>query len=156
MTAACYFPVALEPHWQVRARLRRADLPLGLDQWLLNAGSLTRRLRRACGGCFRVQVLDQFWGLPLPSEARLLQLSSGRYAWIREVQLLCAEQPWVFARTVVPTATLQGRGRRLQRLGARPLGQVLFTAPGIRRGAVQIARITPGQRLHRRAFGADR
>jgi chorismate--pyruvate lyase len=77
-----------------------------------------------------------------------------RYVWTREVQLFCDEQPWVFARTVIPPATLCGRSRRLQHLGDRPLGEVLFTDPGVQRGEVQIARITASQHLHRRAFGA--
>lgn len=153
MTTARYSPAALEPRWQTRARLRRVALPVGLDDWLLNSGSLTRRLRRACADGFEVRVLDQDWGRPLPSEARLLRLAGGQRAWIREVQLRCAGEPWVYARTVIPAATLQGRGQRLQRLGARPLGEVLFTEPGVRRGVVEIARIAPGQWLHRRIFG---
>jgi chorismate--pyruvate lyase len=68
------------------------------------------------------------------------------------VQLLCDERPWVFARSLIPARTLRGRGRRLTQLGTRPLGQVLFTDPGVRRGPVEIARIAVGQRLHQQAF----
>lgn len=130
------------------------ELPAGLSVWLFDAGSLTRRLRQACCGRFRVQVLGEYWARPLLSEAQLLGVEPRRYVWTREVQLFCDEQPWVFARTVIPPATLRGRGRRLQQLGDRPLGEVLFTDPRAQRGAVQIARITAAQHLHRRAFGA--
>ena len=61
-------------------------------------------------------------------------------------------QPWVFARTLIPARTLRGRGRRLTRLGSRPLGQVLFADPKVRRDPVEIARIVAGQRMHQRAF----
>jgi chorismate--pyruvate lyase len=152
--AARPFPFPSEPRWQPRACLRPAELPPGLSQWLLDPGSLTRRLRGACSGRFRVGVLGEYWARPLRSEAQRLGVEPGRYVWTREVQLFCDAQPWVFARTVIPAATLRGRGQRLKRLGDRPLGEILFTDPGARRGAVQIARITPGQRLHRRAFGA--
>ena len=83
----------------------------------------------------------------------MLAVDNRRYVWTREVQLFCDTQPWVFARTVIPPVTLRGRGRRLQYLGDRPLGEVLFTDPKARRGEVEIARITPAQRLHQRAFG---
>ncbi len=91
----------------------------------------------------------------MADEARALGLRLGAWAWIREGQLLGDVQPWVFARTLIPADTLRGRGRRLTRLGTRPLGEVLFTDPGVRRGPVAIARIAAGQRLHQRAFAAD-
>ena len=72
----------------------------------------------------------------MADEARALGLRLGAWAWIREVQLLGDGQPWVFARTLIPADTLRGRGRRLTRLGTRPLGEVLFTDPGVRRGPV--------------------
>ncbi len=121
-----------------------------MADWLFDRSSLTGRLREACPGAFRVRLLGQGWGRPLPGEDRLLKLALGQRVWVREVQLLCADQPWVFARTLIPPATLAGRGRRLTHLGTRPLGEVLFTDPSIRRGPVEVACIQPGQRLHRR------
>ena len=153
ITAVHHFQLFSEPHWRPRARLRQGELPAGLGAWLFDPGSLTRRLRQACSGFFRVQVLGQTWARPLPSEAELLAVDHRRYVWTREVQLFCDTEPWVFARTVIPPVTLRGRGHRLQYLGDRPLGEVLFTDPRTRRGEVEIARITPAQRLHQRAFG---
>ncbi|MEI2743052.1 MAG: chorismate lyase [Candidatus Competibacter sp.] len=140
------------PHWHSHSRLLPRALPVGLSVWLLDAGSLTQRLRQACSGRFRVRVLDQRWARPSRDEARVLRLRWDARAWTREVQLLCDDRPWVFARTVIPIATLRGRGRRLTVLGTRPLGAVLFADPGVRRGPVEIARIASGQRLHQRAF----
>lgn len=125
-------------------------MPAALADWLFDRGSLTGRLRGACPGAFRVRLLGQGWAKPLPGEARRLGLAPVRRVWVREVQLLCADRPWVFARTLIPPATLAGRGRRLTRLGTRPLGEVLFTDPGVRRGLVEAACLRPGQRLHRR------
>jgi chorismate--pyruvate lyase len=53
----------------------------------------------------------------------------------------------VFARTVIPRDTLVGSNRRLTRLKTRPLGAVLFADPGMERGPVEIARLTPCDRL---------
>lgn len=136
-------------------RWHQAELPpAGLRDWLFDTGSLTQRLRQACPGQFRVEVLGQYWGHPLPGEAHILGLQHHRYVWVREVQLFCDAQAWVFARTLIPPSTLRGRCQRLMRLGTRPLGEVLFTDSGLRRGVVEVARIAALQRLHRRAFGA--
>ncbi len=140
------------PRWHSDSRSFLRDAPVGLFAWLLDTGSLTQRLRRACAGRFRVHVLHQGWTHPSRDEARALRLRPDARAWTREVQLFCGEQPWVFARTLIPAKTLRGRGRRLTRLGAKPLGEVLFADPRVRRGPVEIARIPAGQRLHRRAF----
>lgn len=140
------------PLWSTGRRLRLRTLPAGLADWLFDPGSLTRRLRGLCGDRFCVRVLYQGRTRPSRDEARVLRLRLDAWAWTREVQLLCDEQPWVFARTLIPARTLRGRGRRLTQLGTRPLGEVLFADPRVRRGPVEIARIAAGQRLHQRAF----
>jgi chorismate--pyruvate lyase len=138
------------PRWQNQRPAH--GLPAELARWLFDPGSLTRRLRQCCSNQFRVRVLWQGWSRPSRDEAHALRLRLDAWAWTREVQLLCGSQAWVFARTLIPTATLRGRGRRLTQLGSRPLGEVLFTDPDVRRGPVEIARIGVGQRLHQRAF----
>ena len=143
-------PPAASPHWSFR--LRPPAYPPGLANWLFDAGSLTRRLRRACPDRFQVRVLRQGRMRPSRDEARVLTLRPDAWTWIREVHLLCGDQPWVFARTLIPASTLSGRGRRLTRLGTRPLGEVLFADPGVCRGPVEVACITVGQALHHRAF----
>lgn len=140
------------PIWTRCPSLLRRNLPADLADWLLNSGSLTRRLRQQCRSHFQVRILGQGWSRPIADESRVLGLRLGAWAWIREVQLLGDHQPWVFARTLIPADTLRGRGRRLTRLGSRPLGEVLFADPGVRRGPVEIARIAAGHRLHQRAF----
>ena len=114
--------------------------------WLLDPGSLTRRLQQVCGR-FRVQVYRQAWARPTLDEARALGLRAGGRAWVREVHLFCDEQPCVFARTIIPAATVQGSLRRLTRLGNRSLGAVLFADKRLRRSAPEIAAITRRQRL---------
>ncbi len=122
-------------------------MPAQRLDWLLDNGSLTRRLMEACGEAFRVAPLDQGWRRPLLNEAGVLGMRPEHYALIREVHLLCGQQPWVFARTVIPPRTLGGKRRRLARLGNKPLGAVLFADCSMRRSPVQIARLRPGQWL---------
>lgn len=95
-----------------------------------------------------MRVLSQAWGTPCTDEAQLLGMPQGQRAIIRQVQLLCDGQPWIYARTVIPVTSLRGRLQRLVHLGTRPLGGMLFADPGMRRGTVQLARIRAGQALH--------
>jgi chorismate lyase len=146
-------PAALsaEPHWSEQSHLLRTRVPADRLSWLIGTESLTHRVRQACGGRFLVRVLSQGWGRPLRSEARVLQLRGGERCLVREVQLLCDDRPWVFARTIIPATTLSGPQRRLARLGNRPLGAVLFADPSMRRGAVQIAALTARHGMFARA-----
>ena len=75
-------------------------------------------------------------------------MPAGQRAIVRQVQLLCDGQPWIYARTVIPVTSLRGRLQRLAHLGTRPLGGMLFADPAMRRGTVQLARICAGQALY--------
>lgn len=134
--------------WRQGRQLPRAVPDAALRDWLLDTGSLTRRVQQACAGRFRVRVEVQGWGRPRLDEYRALGLRFGRIALIREVHLLCDERPWVFARTIIPVTTLRGRQRRLAHLGSRPLGAVLFADPHMQRGPVEVTRIPPGSLLY--------
>ena len=138
-----------KPH---RCYLRR-HIPAELGSWLLDPASLTLRLQQLCSGQFRVRVVSQAWGRPCPDEARALGVDGAGRAIIRQVQLLCDQAPWIFARTVIPAVSLRGRLQRLAHLGSRPLGAMLFADPGMQRGVVELARILPGQALFDEALG---
>ncbi len=137
-------PVAnLEPNWGSWQIHRRSGIPVGIASGLQDRGSLTSRLVKASGGRFRVRVMHQGWGRPLYSESRLLRTRRAEAALVREVELLGAGAPWVFARTLIPASSLRGPARRLADLGEKPLGAVLFADPSMRRGPTQIARLLP-------------
>ncbi len=141
-------PLTAEPCWQTSRRLRRHSVPISLRDWLLEPGSLTRRLRARCGGGFHVQVLQQGLARPLRSEAQALGRPLHELALIRQVHLCCDEATWVFARTVIPLRSLQGGLKRIDRLGSRPLGELLFSDPQMCRGEIEVAQLRPGHRLH--------
>ena len=133
----------LEPNWGSWQVHRGSDVPKGIEDWLLDRGSLTSRLIKASDGEFRVKVLHQGWGRPLYSESQLLGTRRAETALVREVELLGHGTPWVFARTLIPASSLSGSARRLANLGSKPLGAVLFSDPGMRRGPIQVARLQP-------------
>ncbi len=144
---------AREPQWQPADGWHLRRTPRELHPWLISKDSLTQRLIKISEGHFRVQLLAAGWQRPLHNERRLLGLGSDEYAFVRQVYLLGREQVWVYARSVIPRATAQGPLKSLTHLGTRPLGEVLFTNPRIRRGRLQIARIAPGQAMYNEASG---
>src|SRR5690606_9493092 len=116
-------------------------VPRPYRHWLLDPGSLTKRLIRASGGQFRVQVLRQGFLPASPHERHELALGQREWPFVREVALLCHGTPWVFARTLIPSATLKGPARALTHLGTKPLGAVLFNDPQVRRGPIAVSRL---------------
>ncbi len=138
---------AKEPRWLPQAQVPRSRIPRAALAWLLDSSSLTERLRRHSEGRLRVRVIDQTWVRPERGEAQALGIRYGERALVRQVQLLGNDEPWVFARTVIPVRSLQGPQRRLARLGTKPLGAVLFTDKSMRRGDLELASLLPGQTL---------
>lgn len=138
----------LATRWKPNSRFPPTAIPAELYGWLLDPASLTQRLQQLCPGCFRVRVLAQTWGVPRLDERRALGMRTGTRAMIRQVQLLCDDIPWVYARTVIPAVSLRGRLKRLARLGTRPLGAMLFADPAMQRGVVELACIRRGEALY--------
>lgn len=125
--------------WHDFNQLFHRRAPRSLLPWLLAEGSLTQLLIKASAGDFRVQRIEQDWGRPTRSEARLLGLPEGRRALIREVILWGRGEPWVYGRSILPVSTLSGDLRRLRRLQNSSLGALLFTYPQLRREPFQLA-----------------
>ncbi len=140
-----------EALWIPQGRLRQGSVPAAIKPWLLDRGSLTQRIIDACDKPFRVELRGQTWQRPLQSESRLLQLRKGSDALVRQVNLLCGERRWVYARTVIPRQTMQGDLRRLANLGNRPLGAFLFAYPGMQRLEVEVAPLRSGDGLYEQA-----
>jgi len=142
--------------WQDADAVLRRALPHAMRGWLYDPCSLTQRLQQACAengaGGFAVRVQSQRRQRPLRSERRLLGMQDHEFALVRQVQLMCAGEPWVFARTVVPLRSLRGRGRRLACLGNRPLGAMLFADKSIRRGRLQVAHVMAGDAIFENAI----
>jgi chorismate--pyruvate lyase len=133
----------LEPRWISLARRRPVGVPDRFYRWIRDHSSLTGRVVEHCQGRFRVRVLHQGWGDALLSERRLLKMRRSELVLLREVELLCDEVPWVFARTVIPARSLSGSARKLAQLGDRPLGAALFSVPTTRRLRVEMALLQP-------------
>jgi chorismate--pyruvate lyase len=125
------------PHYKTR-------IPAETLSWLLEAGSLTQRIKLACGcGAFRVNVLNEAWQYAGMDEYTLLGVRENARVLVREVQLLCDETPWLYARSLIPATTYTGRLRRLKHHGSRSLGAALFADRTMRRDPLQIIAVQP-------------
>ena len=131
--------LAHPPRWLNAAQLHPAPAPLQRD-WLFNQESLTRRLTALSGDRFSVQPLQQGWQVLRADECAALQVPAHSMGWVREVFLLGAGQPWVFARSVAARQALQGSGLDLGTLGSRSLGELLFSDHAFARGELQTCR----------------
>ncbi len=118
--------------------------------WLTDRGSLTRRLQQLSPD-FRVRRLKQDLAHPNLDEYKTLALFPGRLAMIREVLLLNADTPLVYAHSVIPLAGLAGPWAGLTGLGNRPLGAALFTNPRIQRQALEYRHLDRRHNLYRDA-----
>lgn len=122
-----------------------------LHDWLQDAGSLTARLIALSHGKFRVEVLFQGFAKIRLDERRALALNKKglnkqgltkhHATLVREVILYGNNQPWVFARSLLPLSSLTGRLRHLRKTSRKPLGAFLFKQPQLQRSPIEIARI---------------
>lgn len=131
---------------------QRRLMPAALAAWLVDTGSLTRRLRKHNRDGFSVDLLGNSWIKPLTDESLSLQLPLNELSYQREVRLMDGGRANVYARTVVPRATYLSMPHRFNQLGSTPLGELLFTDPTVERGPIEIACLKPGQWLYEMAL----
>ncbi|WP_019029690.1 chorismate--pyruvate lyase family protein [Colwellia piezophila] len=142
LTFPVAFPITLAGQWQSPDDEGLSLLSARLTSWLLDEGSLTARLKSHCTN-FRVKVVGEQQQLCSAQEACNI-IKVGEPILVREVILYCDNIPQVFARSLLPLATLTGKEQALANLGEQPLGQVLFNNPSLQR-----------QRLELSSFGCD-
>lgn len=125
--------------WYRRHQLFNRTIHPSLSAWLFDVSSLTARIIELCGKNFSVRVISQNWQMIDAEEAAAMSLRHVHSALVREVFLCCNDKPLVYARTVIPSTTLQGAQRLYANMGNRPLGAMLFADRTMRREAVQVA-----------------
>lgn len=133
---------SFDTRWTSLRRPYEQVAPKRWRSWLTDKGSLTQRLIKRSSGNFRVEVTRQGWFRPTSNESIALGMRSRQFALIREVQLIGNDQPWVYARSIIPATTLTGSQRQLRMLGNRSLGSLLFSDPTMRRGPLQVSQLT--------------
>ena len=115
------------------------QMPENLGPWLIDNGSLTRKLVALSKDQFEVQVLRQEVATPDAAEANALKMTQQTPVMIREVVLKGRGRPWVFARSILPMTTMTGRLAGLRTLSNQPLGELLFQDPSMTREPLEVA-----------------
>ena len=141
-----------EPHWFQAQTLDLLGAPASLKPWLLDQDSLTQRLINIRQGQFSVKVFNECYRRPMINEAQRLSIAPRLLARVREVHLYCGDTPLVFARTVIPIHTLQGKLSKLTHLGQKPLGAVLFADKTMERSAIEVCKIRTSQTIYKSAM----
>ena len=108
-------------------------MPLNVQSWADEKGSLTHRLRQFYGSAVTVDILFHRWKPAFLSERKLLQLPHQQFNLVREVLLHADGKPLILARTILPKQTIKVAKRNLSHLGTRPLGEVIFSYPKLER-----------------------
>lgn len=126
--------------WRPRRQLApKCRPPVVLHSWLDDSSSLTARLSKLSQGQFRVEIVKQYVALPSSEEQQTLAMRRPGRALIREVILYGHNQPWIFARSVLPLTSLSGPLRHLRKQRNRPLGAFLFSQPQLVRSPIAVA-----------------
>lgn len=119
------------------------QLPGPWRYWLELPGSLTRALRER-SDTFSVQVLAEGTLTLTTPLAAFAGQANARSCWSRQVALCHGATPWVLAHTLVTQASLADSLTALTRLNNRPLGELLFTTPGVHKDQQQVTRTQHG------------
>ena len=132
-------PILEAIDWQPVLGGTPAQMPENLGPWLIDNGSLTRKLVALSKDQFEVEVLRQEVATPDAAEANALKITQKTPVMIREVVLKGRGRPWVFARSILPMTTMTGRLAGLRTLSNQPLGELLFQDPSMTREPLEMA-----------------
>lgn len=141
-------------NWFLPSQTLKHQIDAEVLTWLADEGSLTFRLKHYCPKQFSVLVLGEQWIKPDLSEAQLLGVSMNHKVLLRQVYLKCGENLCVYARSIIPLSTLQGKHRRLRFLGNKPLGEYLFASPSLKRSRIEWTKLTDASSLYQQAMNA--
>ena len=130
--------------------------PVGADarlrRWLLDRGSLTRRIQLRSHQ-FHVELLALTRAPANRDERYLIETAARTVCAVRQVALHSDGVAVVFAHSVAARRALKGPWRLLLTLGTRPLGAALFADPRVRRQSLRFRRIRRGHELYKIACG---
>lgn len=137
--------------WRLGCDWRQDLLPMSHRHWLLDAGSLTQRLRQLTHDSIVFDVRQNDWGQPTEEERLVLQVPGAQEAWLREIDWVHQGELWVKGRVVIPRSSFTDEGERLRTVGERPIGEILFSDQGLKRTDFDLALLDSDHFYHQLA-----
>lgn len=137
------FPIGIPSQW---TEPNQVDIPNPrLQAWLLDTGSLTEKLQTRCS-TFKLTLIGQEHSQITDEEFQRVSAPSQQFdpqQWqVREVLLWGDNQPWVFARSVIPQQLCESD---FVNLNTQPLGQLIFNDKRFKRMPFEVTNISPSQ-----------
>lgn len=132
--------------WHHQEKFRQSHLSHVLRHWLLERGSMTKKIKHACQQV-KIQVIASRVCLPSYAETAYLGVKPRSTALIREIFMICDGEPWLYGRTVIPWTSLNGVTKRIKTLGETPIGHLLFSRVNRQRTSFDFAQLSPKHTL---------
>jgi len=129
-----------EPEWGLTGSFPILESSMNITDWLSEPGSLTQRIKQTFSGEFAVLLQEQGQSKVFSRDSSQLGLEQTDEAFVREVLLTVSGQIMVFARTTVPNSA-QNALESLTNLGSKPLGEVIFSYPDLKRPDLHFGKI---------------
>jgi chorismate--pyruvate lyase len=117
--------------WQVPAAFQ-TPIPEEYRHWLFLPGSLTKALKQRSDS-FSVQVLKEECLVNTQPLLGISEQGQETTLFSRKVALKHHQTPWVMAHTLIPESSLQQGLDQLTHLNERPLGELLFADPKVKK-----------------------
>ena len=128
-------------HWYTDLNTPPQDCSPQQWQWLIQADSLTARLERVGGEKMALKLLSADWQKPIAEEQTWLsEIKPDDMIWVREIVHTYQEQPWVWARTLIPETTI--KATNIDAKTTEPIGRILFREPTLKRDPFAWARLS--------------
>ena len=128
-------------HTQVPPSLSNAQ-----KSWLMRPGALTAGLRLLGHVSLHV-IRERPEGLSRDESGGIKRVPRSP-VWVREVLMSIDGTPCVFARSLTPLRASHGTWQGIRKLRNRPLADILYHEPSIRRSDFEVARIQRHMHLH--------
>ena len=109
------------------------------QQWLMRAGALTRGLRAI--GRLDLRVLREFPAGLTVDESEGLHRPVRSAVWVREIAMRIDGLDVVVARSAALLSSTHGTWQGVRKLRTRPLADILYHDPAIRRSDFEVARV---------------
>lgn len=100
--------------------------------WLIESGSLTRRLRALTNHCIEFRVLQDQWGVADEISRLLVNRNNQDKTWIRHIEWRHHDVLWVEAIVIIPEKSIK-YAPELQYVGQGSIGDLLFQDPTLKR-----------------------